>query len=402
MSSQPPSVGSMLTEAGSAKSILIDSRTFRRLESPGESLIGVLRLMWEKRDLGKRTASSEILGNSWKGPNHPTAWLDLGDLYEALIANVESEGPADYIFCLDPWVAQLLGPKGEARIAAKWVFVSDIDKRRTLDHEVYWEDLGKWFSELPFVAILPSTALGSLDSARTSSAGRLRSKVFLQSQGAWQWLRLSADSRQTSPPEGKLLFIVRSSGTLMYLRVMLESVIRQSFPKERLEVVVLTQGAGSPELSTYLKWLALACSQCRVSLVEMSDNIAWRSRVNQILAAQREATLVLTHDRVLLSESFSQTVAESAASRTLSGCKGVMLGRESTAHILTGNLDPIRNYGDLLSAHAGTPAAPVTRGARVIPAALWSEGGGEWLERISSLQEESGVAGPPLLEMVDL
>jgi hypothetical protein len=84
---------------------------------------------------------------------------------------------------------------------------------------------------------------------------------------------------------------------------------------------------------------------------------------------------------------------------------GVRVPIEATAHILTGNLDPLSNYETLLEGCSKDPNAR-REGLRIIPPDRWRRGEGDLADRLARLAKEGGSTGAApsltLLELGDL
>ncbi len=135
----------LIAEAGKADTIVLTRRELKRVDAAGEHLKDILRQLGESKAPARGTIldPSEDLG-------HASAWIDAGEVYEELIAQ---DPPPDFVFCLDPWAGQLHSRMQEAAPQARWILVSDLDRRG--DHPEYWENLESWFGSLSWSAIVP-------------------------------------------------------------------------------------------------------------------------------------------------------------------------------------------------------------------------------------------------------
>ncbi len=345
----------------------------------------------------KAGSSSEIFGQKPSGVlGDAPAWVDAGVVYEELIATIESRGLLDFVFCVDPWAAQLRSRAGEIAGEARWVLVSDLEgRKREGGREAYWESLAQWFGTLSYAAILQE---GFLDEAKEESeaapARRPQDQIFLQQLGSWLWRRVSPR------PLAPVLFLVRYSGSLAHLRIFLDSLARQTDAGRLCRCVVLS--GGGEDVRSYLRWFAIAQKGLPVDLIEMaaSSERDWRAELGRLLAGSGSPALVLLGDHSILPGSFVRTLEEDR----ISCARGTTLGSEASAHIITGNLDPIANYESLLRAHSGVQEGGA-EGARILSPEVWQDPGGDSVSRILALSQTpprpAGVPIPILLQLRD-
>jgi hypothetical protein len=303
---------------------------------------------------------------------HAPDWIDAGAAYEELLKELENE-PADVIICRDPWSAQLLSRAGEASTSARWIFESDVDER---EHAEYWRDMEPWFRSLPWSEIKAIEA----------------PPEHLQKPGAWEW-------RSISPLTSGVVLLVRYSGSFPHLKAFVDALARQHYPKERMSCLILAKER-SADLDRYLRWLALAHPKMRVSVVQDAAGAErpWEARLNRTLAEWTNATVVLVDDHAVLPEHFARDLAAEEASVAFSS---LPLSPEVTAHVLTGNLDPLATYDKLAG---GFGDEPTPENARAIPAEVWRSGEGAPSARILRLAAEPTGDAPrrSLLQLADL
>ncbi len=323
-------------------------------DSAGSSLQEVLRgsgqAALETTGLGSR----EILSpDSSIDLGHAPAWIDAGLQYEALITHIEDHGELDYIFCLDPWAAQMLSSGEHSHTRTRWVFVTDRHGQRSEGQEEYWDRMAEWFQALPFYAIIAKevwdAALPSQADFRSPNRiAQDSSRVFLEKPGAWQWKRISERVASERATEDTLLFIVKYSGSLVHLRMLLDSVARQHHPKDRLRIAVLAQGVAI-DLPEYLRWFALAQKDITVTAIDLSEN-SGEASLAALLTEVSGATVIWVDDHVLLPDRFSESVRVAAKTGTSFAFFGVSISLDISAQILTGNMDPSPHYEQLLNA----------------------------------------------------
>jgi hypothetical protein len=375
----------LLQEIAAGRGVILSCHGLRFLEHSSVSdLEGSISSLKPSPGARKGSSSAEIFGeDSVRDLGDAPAWVDAGEVYEELIATIEGRGPLDFVICVDPWAAQLRSRAGEIAEDARWILIADPEgHRRGGANEGYWEFLDQWFETLSFTMILTE---GVWDKVRKNSeqtrSRRTDDPVFLQQPGSWIWRRVSP--RQLPP----VLFLVRYSGSLGHLRVFLDSLVRQADAGRSFRCVVLSGPVGD-DARSYLRWFSIAHDHLSVDLVEITapSADAWRVKLGQLLASSGSPTLVLLGDHSILPNSFVRTLQEGRVSYA----RGTLLSSEASAHIITGNLDPITNYDSLLRAHSGAQAEGA-EGARVLSPEAWEGPGGDTVSRILSLSQ----APPP-------
>jgi hypothetical protein len=410
--SQPSEVSRLLGEAAKGKGVILSRRELNGFEK-----VSLSELNSHLRDLGRHDAqcggeaSRETLGIEHAADlGDSPAWMDAGSLYEELISTLETRGPVDFVFCLDPWSAQLISHAGEAAFGAQWIFVSDLERRRAQSHPEYWEQMEQWFNASSFSAIIAQDAWDrAISGPEGETQGDPSGRIHLERPGAWQWRRISGSPIAKPSREGTLLLLVKYSGSLPHLRVFLDSLARQDFPKDSLHCAILG-GEGGGALETYLKWFALSHSQLSIALVDTSAGTGegWKPELNRLLKQVPGAVLVLTGDHSVLPDRFARVTVEMSKSKTRPLLFGVPLSFEATAHIITGNLDPLPNYENLLRAFSETLKEPFPESARIISPETWMTGGGDPSSRILEMAQATGstVSDPSqglgLLQLGDL
>jgi len=385
-------VASLLAEAAKNGGIVISRRELRRYQ--GLSVVELRKALVKAVDHEPGCLSipvREILLEEQAGElGHAPAWLEAGARYEELIAALESQGPAEYVFCLDPWAAQLLGSRDGAGLGARWVFVRDEATREREQLREYWEQLDHWFGNIPYHAIISREELerSIRDESPVGTPGG-DDRIILQKPGSWQWRQISKPSRRSPRPTGALLLIVRYSGSLSHLRVLLDSLARQDYPKHLLRLAILA-AEPCPDVKSYLKWYSHCHPSQGPSLVDISDpdQGKWRADLNRVLAQSSGAVIVLVGDHSILPDKFSRKAVEISSADPRPVIFGVPLGDQASAHILIGNLDPIPNYEILLRTASSGTASERSEVARILSPAEWASGNGDPLSKI--MAPESG------------
>lgn len=276
------SVDELLNEAAQGTSLVLTCRGIQRLESSDNQHLALG---------GEILPSTEEFG-------HASAWIDTGALYEELVAD---RGSADFIFCLDPWAAQLLSRANEAAPEAKWILVSDLDQREG----AYWQDLEHWYKSLPWTAVISRKLWDqALERRKNPEAAALHA----QQQGAWQWKTIAPPA-----PERAVVFQVRYSGSFPHLKLFLESLARQ---QGRIRCRILACDP-SEDLRRYLRWHAIAHPRIELEIADGPLDGVLELDDHLILPVGRPLSPVAT------------------------------LNPEVTAQILTGNLDAFGHYEKL-------------------------------------------------------
>lgn len=406
---QPAQVEALLAEAGNTKVLILSQGELGCAERPAESL-GQLLCQSSRGKGSLDTGARAIFGSlPLHELGHAPHWIDAGALFEELESHLGAAGDLPYVFCMDPWAGQLLGRSDDLAERAKWVYVSDLEERKKSgSHPAYWEALETWFRELPFTCILPKALLVRAMEAKGAPPKALplpkANVIHAERPGAWQWRVLRQARASAKPRLRTLLMVCRYSGSLAHLRVFLDSVVRQELPKEALEVAILAP-PGKEDLESYLKWFALAHEALRVRLLQLSaeDSKGWKIKLNDRLSKDPEATVVLLSDHCILPKVFGPFLLSKSVPEQVIAFPGLAIGTLASAHIVTGNLDPIEHYEKLTQGSSGDQVPRKPEIARCIPPKLWTGGEGEPFSRIFGLaQGSASVSGPALLELADL
>jgi hypothetical protein len=378
----------LLTEASQAKCLVLSRRELRAIEDPSD-LRDVLRDVSRHSEDCRGSGGAEVFGSeSADDLGDAPAWVDAGALHEGLIAHLETQGPVDFVFCMDPWAAQLRSRTGGAAADARWIFVSNLSDRKSKAHREYWDRMEEWFKGHSFSAIV-SRDVWDLALAEGKKVSKGSSRIHLEKHGAWQWRRISGPDFQART----LLLLVQYSGCLARIKVFLDSLARQDYPKQSLRAAILLRG-GNRDLDTYLQWFALVHPDVRVVAVDAAQ-------LAPVLKQTPGATLVLVDESSILPDKFARAVCEAAVTSVGADLYSVPLSLEASAHIITGNLDPLSNYEKLLLAFQGGKS--VKRAAQIIPYEAWAKGEGEVVPRIMRLAREAVPAsGLVLLQLAEL
>lgn len=385
----------LLTKASAGRGAILTRRECVRFDSvPVSELMHHLRQVGHHVEGCQGRASTEILGIEEGALGHAPAWIDAGLVYEDLARSAESLGSLDYVFCLDPWAAQLRSRAGEIAGHATWILVSDIDDRNRAEEREYWEQLQHWFQGLSFSAIIPKRVWDqALVAPEAPAPPAPESTLFAQKPGAWRWRRLTP-----GPGTASVVALIRYSGRLAHLRVLLDSLIRQEGSREGMRLVVLAGAEGEDPRAT-LRWFEIAHPAHPIALIRTSEE--WKTELNRVLSETPGATVVMIGDHAILPARFLDIVRQGAHPPVL----GVPVNLEATAHIVTGNLDPIQNYDTLLQsfmAHRKTAGVS----ARIIPPNAWKDEAGDPASRLLKIAEERLETNSPsplfLLELADL
>jgi hypothetical protein len=369
-------VKALLAEAGKSGVLVVSRRGLERADATGEALLETLRAVGSHADTCQGKGSREFFDDlSADDLGHAPSWIDAGSVYEELIA-ADTSQPAGYVFCLDPWAAQLIRDD-DAQSGARWYFVSDLDSRKDLSHEGYWEQLAEWLARRPFAGIIAKEAWDDvLRSAPVAAAAEDRPPaIHLQKPGAWQWKTFSHSSGRPMAAEDVIVFLVKYGGSIPHLRVFLDSLARQEYPNEAVRTTILTP-EHTRELETYLRWFGLAHPTLKIDTLVITDsgNAPWKGTLDRLLRSLPDALVVLGTDRAILPKTFARVSRDNSKKDPLPSISGVPMSAEASAHVITGNLDAVANYEALLTAFSSEAKASPSESLRLIPKALWKGG----------------------------
>lgn len=380
----------LLSRVAAGRGAILSSRGLRGYDQVSvKDLTENLRDMTRHAETCRGHGSSEILKDlPTEDLGHAPAWIDAGAVYEDLVEFVQARGPLDYVICVDPWAAQLRSRAAEIAGNAQWILISDLADRRR-DKKEYFEQLGEWFKSLSYSAVL-SRKDCDVAQAEPLAAAPVESAVHARKPGAWEWRRFSAPQ-----PACPLVLLVRYSGSLVHLKVFLDSLLRLEGRPDSLQVVLLT-GSSGEDPRPYLRWISLAHPTLRLSTVTISRD--WRSDLSPILGASPEATVGMIGDHVILPPQLLRLLKDGGRSVAL----GVPLPLEASAHILTGNLDALPNYETLMRS-VSADARPEC--ARFFGPGVLTAGGADPVEQlVQRTRQQADQRVPPLtfLETADL
>jgi hypothetical protein len=233
-------------------------------------------------------------------PDHVCGWIGAGYVHERLL---ELSPAPDFVFCLDPWAAMLIGRSRALLPKAKWTYVKDLPARE--NEREYWDAANEWLDGLGFDQVLPVEAL-----ARSTSG------QVLKRPGSWELRSLGA-----SP--GKQVAVRCSS--VLRLRVFAEALLRQ----EKLpSALLIASKEPSIELARFAACLRLSYPGLRVDIVS-------------------DAPPDALDDGLILPADFLRRSGTP-------GCR-VPLDPRVAAQILIGNLNPFPVYAQLRAAHRAGP-----------------------------------------------
>ncbi len=414
------SVRGLLEEARKARSLFLrDGELYRSAIQSGQEV---------NRDVQgnvKQQSSKAVALWGMERPKelgHAPAWLDAGSLYEELVMCAGEEGRPDYIFCLDPWSAQLLTRTKELMPEAKWVLVTDLSTEKDVGDSSYWESMQEWFRSLPFAAIVAREAWVEAVSsyvppARAGFRELRPSRVHLARLGAWRWMRVTGPISAGTPALEDVTFLTRFSGSLLHIKLFLESVARQNYPKRSLRVFILL-GDSAPELNDYLRWFAIAQPELRIETIQAGPKAEgdWDNLRGRLRRERPHAHLVKIDDYAILPLDFCSAISGGDCSREPRQSRYAEMSLEACAHLATGNLDPVTEYDKLLAAFrtAGTGDRNMSCADRAVsvPPDLWVDADEKSLARIFGISAEEdrmiqdlppiSSAGGVLLKLVDL
>lgn len=295
---------------------------------------------------------------------HAPSWIGTGQVYEELIAKDESGVHVDYVFCLDAWAASIAAMKPEGIQRSKWVYVSDHNSLQNGPHSEYWGQMARWLVGVGFDAIVAKSVWDRVlsDAQGLASPGGRRpsERVHCSVLGAWQWLVYGMLPEREQPRSGCITFLVRSSGSVANFKTLWKSICRQDYDLSKVRVLALVPGHRD-ELASFLKWAGVAHNEIRTDLINLEES-SNSARIDQGPAQDSEFFALLASDRIMLSRGTAQRLARARVSESV---PAVTLDLETSAHIITGNLDPVSHFDKLLQAFANT--SPRAEAMRVIP-----------------------------------
>jgi hypothetical protein len=390
-----PEILELLAEAAQGRVVLLTSRELRSCDNVDVSALrAALQTMGQHEEHCLDNETREMLeAEASENFGHAPFWLAAGARLEELLVRLENHGPADYIFCLDPWAAQIRSKADKMAPTAAWVLISDLDERKKGKDREYWEQLEAWFEALPFAVIVPRKVWDqAISPAQPPSLPATEPELFAAKPGAWRWRRLTS-----SPKAAPVVFLVRYSGSLGHLRVFLDSVVRQEGPKDGVHIAILA-GVEGEDPRAYLQWFDIAHPGQRTTLIGTSG--IWKTELSQFLGRASGATVVMAGDHSILPSRFTALVRQGASPRVL----GIPASLEVTAHVLTGNLDPIQNYETLLQSFSSEKKA---RGeaVRIVSSETWNKGTGDPADRLLAIAQEPSTRNETpflILELADL
>lgn len=298
-------------------------------------------------------------------PAETLAWIEAGDLFEGLLAAAAKGYVFDHVFCLDPWAALIMTAGRRVFPKAKWYFVSDFEDRGRSGASDYWTNTGAWIRALPFDLEIPIAHLAA-DARRTPSWNRVAPPIcapetrgITSAQKGTEQERLSRRwgatlTRQPETarlPAKALTVFILYGGRLLNLRASLDTLARQECDTAGLSIRVVSSGS-SEILSECLRHFSVAHPQIPWDWLDAGPggNPSISALAPKLFTKPDGRLLVFTDDSTLFPVDFVKRVLGRGASGGHWPVQRITLPGEASAHVLTGNLDPVTHYEKLIAA----------------------------------------------------
>lgn len=135
---------------------------------------------------------------------------------------------------------------------------------------------------------------------------------------------------------------------LQRFRALLDSICRQDYPVEKIELCIATCG-NADGLSEYLDQFQIAHPKLAIRRVDLpTEHRRNRGKMINAAFAQSNASVVMVIDcDVILPRHFVSTILRHHRPNLLLGCWRTPLSPGVTAQIIAGNLDPVEHFDAL-------------------------------------------------------
>jgi len=164
----------------------------------------------------------------------------------------------------------------------------------------------------------------------------------------WQQLSDVCKSSDTDASTPDFAILTCCYKYLQRFRIFLDSIARQDYPRDRIEICVAAPG--NPDgLFEYLELFHQAHQKIRISVVEIPETDC-KNRGKMINAAFKasSAPVVMAADcDIILPSYFIKNMLSAHSPKHVLGCWRTPLDANVTAHIVTGNLDPVDLFDQL-------------------------------------------------------
>jgi hypothetical protein len=144
-------------------------------------------------------------------------------------------------------------------------------------------------------------------------------------------------------------FLVCSFKYLQRFRFFIDSIARQTYPLERIEVCIAA--GGNPDgLFEYLNLVRIVYPALTIRLLEIPEPLRRNKgkMLNEAFRASTAAVVMPTDCDIVFPKTFVADMLDRHQSDLVIGCWRTPLTKELTAQILVGNLDPVEHF-DVLS-----------------------------------------------------
>ena len=164
----------------------------------------------------------------------------------------------------------------------------------------------------------------------------------------WQQLGQLPNFKKTDNAARDFAILVYCHKYLQRFRAFLDSVARQDYPLERIEICVATCG-GADGVPEYLEQFKIAHPKLAVRRVDVpAEHRRNRGKMINAAFAQSSAGVVMAADcDIILPRHFVATVLQRHRADLLLGCWRTPLSPNVTAHVITCNLDPVKHFDAL-------------------------------------------------------
>lgn len=135
---------------------------------------------------------------------------------------------------------------------------------------------------------------------------------------------------------------------LQRFRIFLDSIARQDYPQERIEVCIVVPG--NPDgIVEYLQLFQLSHPRLRVRIEQVEDT-QFRNRgkmINTAFHLSKGRVVMVADGDIVMPPDFVSSMLREHDEKAVVGCWRTALSREITAQVITGNLDAVEHHEKL-------------------------------------------------------